>query len=208
MMSDYICSRMKHMMRSLITILILLISFQTKAADILVLGDSLSAGYGINVDKGWVQLMANDLGEKHKVINASISGDTTAGGLYRLPDLLKVHQPDIVIIELGGNDGLRGYPLTRMRANLKKMIQLSKKSGAKPLLLNIEIPPNYGARYTKAFLHSYQQISKETNTPLAEFIDKALIEDKGLMQQDGIHPTEKAQPMLKGRVNSVLKRLL
>lgn len=195
-------------MRQLLTILFLTLSLHTQAATILVLGDSLSAGYGIDVDKGWVQLMANDLGKKHNVINASISGDTTAGGLYRLPDLLKTHQPDIVIIELGGNDGLRGYPLTRMQANLKQMIQLSKDSGAKPLLLKIEIPPNYGARYTKAFLQSYQKISKETDTLLAAFIDKVLIENKGMMQQDGIHPTEKAQPMLRDRVGKVLFELL
>ncbi len=195
-------------MRQLFTILFLTLSLHAQAASILVLGDSLSAGYGIDVDKGWVQLMADDLGTQHKVINASISGDTTAGGLYRLPDLLKVHQPDIVIIELGGNDGLRGYPLTRMRANLKQMITLSKAAGAKPMLLKIEIPPNYGARYTKAFITSYQTIAEETETPLAAFIDKAVSEDKDMMQQDGIHPTEKAQPMLKGRVSNVLKSLL
>lgn len=195
-------------MRQLFTLLFLTLSLQAQAANILVLGDSLSAGYGIDVDKGWVKLIANDLGKQHKVINASISGDTTAGGLYRLPDLLKVHKPDIVIIELGGNDGLRGYPLTRMRTNLKQMIRLSKAAGAKPLLLKIEIPPNYGARYTKAFINSYQTISDETQTPLATFIDKALFEDKGLMQQDGIHPTEKAQPMLKGRVSEQLLKLL
>lgn len=191
-------------MRQLLTILLLALSLQTQAATIVVLGDSLSAGYGIDINKGWVQLLANDLGDQHQVINAGISGDTTAGGLYRLPDLLKTHQPDIVIIELGGNDGLRGYPLTRMRSNLKQMIQRAKAADAKPLLLQIEIPPNYGARYTKAFKQSYQTIADETKTPLAAFIDKALIENKGLMQQDGIHPTEEAQPMLRDRVGKVL----
>jgi len=196
------------MIKCILLVLTLLASLQTQAASILVLGDSLSAGYGIDIDKGWVQLMANDLGEEHQVINASISGDTTAGGLYRLPDLLKVHHPDIVIIELGGNDGLRGYPLTRMRNNLKQMITLSQAANAKTLLLNIQIPPNYGERYTTAFFQSFQSIAVETKTPLADFIDSKLIEGKGLMQQDGIHPTEKAQPMLRDRVGSVLKSLL
>jgi acyl-CoA thioesterase-1 len=177
----------------------------------MVLGDSLSAGYGIDVEKGWVGLLAQRLDSNEtnlKVVNASISGNTTGDGLARLPQLLATHQPSLVVIALGGNDGLRGYPLKRMRQNLKRIIQLSRNTDAQVLLLGIEIPPNYGARYTQEFRNSFQTIADEHAVAFVPFILKDIALDPALMQKDGIHPKQEAQLRLLENIWPELAKLI
>ena len=135
-------------------------------------------------------------GANYRVINASISGETTGGGLRRLPALLEQHQPQLVIIELGGNDGLRGYPIGKFRTNLETMVTLSSEAGARTLLLPMEIPPNYGARYTSDFRDSYVLVAKKTGAMLAPFILDGVATDPALMQDDGVHPRVEAQPII------------
>ncbi|MBD3654528.1 arylesterase [Kangiella sp.] len=166
---------------------------------ILVLGDSLSAGYNIDVEQGWVELLNQKLqqeGYPHTVINGSISGDTTTQGLLRLPTLLEQHEPEIVIIELGGNDALRGTAPNAIKRNLGKLIDTSKRSGAEVLLLGIQIPPNYGQRYAQAFFDNYAQLANEKKVKLVPFFLKNVGGNDELMQDDGIHPNAKAQPIL------------
>ena len=166
---------------------------------LLVLGDSISAAYGMDLEQGWVALLQEHLNENQAgwvVINASISGDTTGGGLQRLPDLLQRHTPDIVVIELGGNDGLRGFPVSKLRQNLTALALKAQKTGASVLLLSMEIPPNFGSRYTTLFRHSYAIVAEQTQASIAPFILSNIALDKGLMQEDGIHPTASAQPRL------------
>ncbi|AUD78380.1 arylesterase [Kangiella profundi] len=166
---------------------------------ILVLGDSLSAGYNIDVKQGWVELLNQKLqqeGYPHTVINGSISGDTTTQGLLRLPTLLEQHDPEIVIIELGGNDALRGTPPNAIKRNLSKLIDTSKRSGAEVLLLGIQIPPNYGQRYAQAFFDNYAQLANEKKVKLVPFFLENIGGNDELMQDDGIHPNVKAQPIL------------
>ena len=149
--------------------LFILLGANTYGSTLLVLGDSLSAGYGIDPANGWVNLLQDDLGDDHKVVNGSISGDTTGGGLARLPLLLEKFQPDFVILELGGNDGLRGQPLKLMKQNLASMIELCIDAKAVPILFGMRIPPNYGRRYTSAFADVYDQLADETSTLLIPF---------------------------------------
>jgi acyl-CoA thioesterase I len=177
---------------------------------ILVLGDSLSAGYGINVEKGWVALLDQALTKKNsiKIINASVSGETTTGGKARLPQLLKSHQPQIVILELGGNDGLRGQPIAMIKKNLNEMIKMIDKTGAKTLLVGIQIPPNYGERYTQSFAAIYAQLADEYELSLVPFLLEGVATHSELMQNDGIHPTEAAQPQLLANVLPVLEKML
>ena len=166
---------------------------------ILVMGDSISAGYGIQRDEGWVELLARSLAEAeypHVVINGSLSGETTGGGLARLPQALDTHMPAVVVIELGGNDGLRGYPTDLVRNNLKEMVELSLARDAKVLLVGMQIPPNYGPRYTEAFFGMYETVASETGVPLVPFFLEKVALSPGLMQSDGIHPTAAAQPLL------------
>nr|BAH89732.1 lysophospholipase L1 [uncultured bacterium]BAH90549.1 lysophospholipase L1 [uncultured bacterium] len=166
---------------------------------ILVMGDSISAGYGIQRDRGWVQLLAESLRQAeypHQVVNGSISGETTGGGLARLPQALDTHAPEVVVIELGGNDGLRGYPTDRVRENLKQMVELSLASNARVLLVGMQIPPNYGPRYSRAFSSMYETIAEETGVGLVPFFLEKVALTPGLMQSDGIHPTAEAQPLL------------
>ena len=137
--------------------LFILLGANTYGSTLLVLGDSLSAGYGINQESGWVALLDRDLGDDHQIINGSISGDTTGGGLNRLPRLLEEFSPDFVLLELGGNDGLRGQPLNLMKSNLQAMINLVREAGAEPVLLGMRLPPNYGRRYSDAFAAAYPQ---------------------------------------------------
>ncbi|SHK31697.1 arylesterase [Halomonas caseinilytica] len=175
---------------------------------ILVMGDSLSAAYGIEREDGWVSLMADHLTGKARVVNASISGETTAGGKARLPELLRQHDPDIVLLELGGNDGLRGLPPSQMRANLAAMIEASQASGAEVALLGIDIPPNYGQAYREAFGDTFAALAKRYDIPLVPFLlDDVALQD-GLMQDDGIHPTAAAQPQILDNVWPVLAALL
>ena len=175
------------------------------------MGDSISAAYGMSLEEGWVALLAGRLAGSHpeyQVINASISGETSAGAAARLPALLEAHQPSVVIIELGGNDGLRGYPVARLRDNLADMAQQSKAAGAGVLILAMEIPPNYGSRYTKSFRESFTRVATETGSELSPFMLDGVATDEALMQDDGIHPTVQAQSLLLDNVWPHLQPLL
>lgn len=177
-------------------------------AKILVLGDSISAAYGMSLEQGWVAQLAAHLKERDpevQVVNASISGETTAGGLRRLPLLLQENQPSIVIIELGANDGLRGYPLQTLYDHLKRLVEMAQQADARVILLPMEIPPNYGARYTSGFRDTFRQVAVETHCTLSPFILDGVATDPTLMQKDGIHPTVEAQPML---LNNVLPTVI
>jgi len=190
----------------------IVVSNEVKNADlsILVLGDSLSAGYGITLEKSWVQLLENDLekdGTKVAITNGSISGETTGGGLARLDDLLVLGEPDIVIVELGGNDGLRGYPVKSIRKNLETIIAKSRAAGAKVMLCGIMIPPNYGERYANAFAELYPKLSEDLNVPLVPFILDGVALNDEMMQDDGIHPNELGQPRIRANVFSIMKNL-
>ena len=188
--------------------LFILLGANTYGSTLLVLGDSLSAGYGIDPANGWVNLLQEDLGVAHNIVNGSISGDTTGGGLARLPLLLEKFQPDFVILELGGNDGLRGQPLKLMKKNLAAMIALCTEANAVPVLFGMRIPPNYGRRFTTAFADVYNQLADETDTLLIPFQLDELVVTEGMIQQDGLHPTEKAQPAIKAVVAHVMRPLL
>ena len=171
----------------------------TDQGKILVLGDSLSSGYNFSPDKTWVALLDKKLSEEninYQVINSSISGDTTTQGLQRLPKLLEVHQPDMVIIELGGNDGIRGFPAKSIKSNLDKLVKMSKQTGADVLLLGIRIFPNYGERYADAFFNNYQKVADNNEVALVPFFLENVGGKDDLMQKDGVHPNEKAQPIL------------
>jgi len=179
---------------------------------ILVFGDSISAGFGLpHVEQGWVELLRKKLkdeGYGYQVINASVSGETTAGGLARLPRALSLHHPTIVVIELGGNDGLRALPLDQMRANLSAMVDMAHADGAQVLLLGIRIPPNYGPEYTERFRGVYLDLAHEKKTPLVPFFLEGIALSPDLMQADGIHPNESGQPKLLMNAWAELKGLL
>ena len=175
------------------------------------MGDSISAAYGMSLQEGWVALLAGRLAESHpdwQVVNASISGETSGGAASRLPALLEEHRPAVVIIELGGNDGLRGYPVKRLRANLAEMVENSRAAGASALILAMEIPPNYGSRYTSSFRNSFTRVAEETGAALSPFMLDGVATDKALMQSDGIHPSIEAQPLLLDNVWPHLEPLL
>jgi acyl-CoA thioesterase-1 len=166
---------------------------------ILVFGDSLSAGYGIDVDQSWTTLLQSRLaaqGYEHRVVNASISGETTEGGATRIKAALENFEPAVVVIALGGNDGLRGFPPARMKSNLETMIAASLDNGAEVVLLGIRIPPNYGQRYTRAFEQVYHDLATELDLPWVEFFMEGVALNEALMQDDGIHPNAEAQPVL------------
>ena len=166
---------------------------------LLVLGDSISAAYGLQREDGWVALLerrVKGVDRELSVVNASISGDTTGGGLARLPELLDEYAPTAVIVELGGNDGLRGYPIGRIRQNLEAIIDTCQTMGAEVFLVRMQIPPNYGPRYTRAFAGLYDRLAEEQDVTLIEGFLEAVALETGLMQSDGIHPTAQAQPML------------
>jgi len=178
---------------------------------ILIVGDSISAGYGIQRDAGWVSLLQRRIDEldiAYRVVNASISGDTTAAALARLPQTLARHQPHVVVLELGGNDALRGYPVDTIAANLRELVDAAQRSGAAVLLLGMEIPPNYGARYTQAFAAMYTVVAADTNAVLVPFVLDGIATDPQLMQSDGIHPTAAAQSRLLDNVWPALQSLL
>lgn len=178
---------------------------------ILVLGDSLSAGSGIDVEHGWVRLLQERLdreGYRYRVVNASVSGDTTAGARTRLPRALRAHRPAIVIVELGGNDGLRGLPLDDTRRNLGAVIEAAKKSGASVLLLGMRLPPNYGRAYTEGFHAIYGELAARQRIPLVPFFLDGVAGNPELMQADGVHPRTAAQPRLLANVWPTLKPLL
>ena len=178
---------------------------------LLVYGDSLSAAYGIQEAQGWVTLLESRLNEEnwtYKLINGSVSGETTTGGLERLPAMLSTYQPDLVILELGGNDGLRGLPLETLKANLKKMISLIRAEGGEVLLTGIQIPPNYGPRYTEPFFSLYTEISEEDSLALVPFLIDGIPQQPELMQNDGIHPKAEAQIMILDNVWPYLEPML
>jgi acyl-CoA thioesterase-1 len=179
---------------------------------LVVYGDSLSAGYGIDVREGWVSLLGKKLDDEYPnqfmVINASVSGETTTGGKNRLAGILQKHQPSVVILELGGNDGLQGQAILSMRKNLEQMIEQITQAHAKTLLIGIQIPPNYGSRYTQQFAAIFPSLAKERKVPLVPFLLEGIATDKTLMQRDGIHPTQEAQAQILNNVWPHLSLLL
>ena len=163
------------------------------AATILVFGDSLSAGYGLQPGQGWVTLLQRDLAARHRVINASQSGETTDGGLTRLPQALRQHKPDIVVLELGGNDGLRGLPTTRIASNLQKMVTLSRQAHAKVLLVGMALPPNYGPQYTAEFRAVYDTLARRNHLAYVPLLVAGFEKNLNQFQPDGIHPKAERQ---------------
>jgi len=188
------------------------ISTHADAPEILVFGDSISAGYGLaHIDQGWVGMLREKLkseGYGYQVVNASVSGETTAGGLARLPRALEVHHPRVVILELGANDGLRALPIEAMRANLDKMVELAVSAGARVLLLGMRVPPNYGPEYTEKFFSTFADVARAEKVPLVPFLMADVALDSGLMQADGLHPNERGQPRLLATVWPALAPLL
>jgi len=181
------------------------------AGTLLVLGDSISAAFGLDTRQGWVSLLEQRLaaeGFDYQVVNASVSGDTSAGGLARLPTLLAEHRPDLLIVELGGNDGLRGQPPAQLQQNLAAIIQSARKSGARVLLLGMQLPPNYGARYNALFSQVYADVAGAAQVPLLGFFLDGVGGVPALMQGDGIHPNAAAQPRLLDNLWPQLKPLL
>ncbi len=175
-----------------------------------VLGDSISAGYGLPAGTGWVSRLQDRLnrsGYSVQVVNESISGDTSAGGVSRIANALERHRPDLILIELGGNDGLRGLSIKAMRENLSKLITLSKDAGAQVVLLGMKIPPNYGPKYTKLFEQSYVEAAKQHQVPLLPFLLEGVGGHPHLMQEDRIHPNEAAQVVLMENVWNFLQTL-
>lgn len=182
-----------------------------QAQTLLVLGDSLSAGYQMQAEQSWPALLNEkwqQQGSEHRLINASISGETTQGGLARLPTLLAEHKPDWVLIELGGNDGLRGFAPAITRANLTKMVELAKASQAKTVLTQIQLPRNYGARYLQQFEQIFPELAQANDLPLMPFFIDDIVLRPELMMNDGLHPTAAAQPQIRDRVASFIEPLL
>lgn len=178
---------------------------------ILVFGDSLSAAHGIRPEQGWVALLTQRLQAQaygYQVINASVSGETSSGGLERLPRTLQLQQPELVILELGANDGLRGLPVSATRENLAQMVRLSQAAGARVLLVGIRIPPNYGARYTEEFARMYPTLADQYHLPLVPFLLERVALDPARMQPDGLHPNASGEPPILDTVWPYLKPLL
>lgn len=206
----------KRMLSALMLCLTLMLSVTAAAENdkygvVLVFGDSLSAAYRMPEERGWVALMQDRMkaeGRPYRIVNASVSGETTGGGLARLPAMLAANNPDIVVLELGGNDGLRGLPVPSIRNNLEQMIALSQAAGAQVLLAGIQIPPNYGPRYTEPFYSQYQELADQYGLALIPFLLEGIAEDSTLMQDDGIHPTAEAQPIILEIVWPSLLKLL
>lgn len=170
------------------------------AKTVMVLGDSISAGYGIEPQQAWVNLLQKRLDQQypkqHKVVNASVSAETTSGALARLPKLLQTHKPNVVVIELGGNDGLRGHPPQMIQKNLAQLIQQSQKANATVVVLGMKMPPNYGTAYSKAFENNYKVVSQQYKVKLLPFFLEGIAGNNSLMQKDLVHPNGKAQPIL------------
>ena len=189
-----------------------LIPFAVDAKTILIVGDSISAGYGINPEQGWVQLLQKRLAQQypkqHKVVNASVSGETTSGALARMPKLLQSYKPDVVVIELGGNDALRGQPPQMIQKNLGQLVQQSQQAKAKVLLFGMKIPPNYGTAYSQAFENNYKVISQQYKIKLLPFFMQGIAGHKDLMQNDQIHPNAKSQSILLNNAYPYIKGAL
>lgn len=207
---------LKHSLHYALTFCLTLVLASAAWADdeapvILVLGDSLSAAYGMDESEGWVQKLHQRVdaeGYPHRVVNASVSGETSDGGLQRLPRLLERHQPEWVLLELGGNDGLRGYPIERLKQNLTEIVSLSRDSGAQVILFGMQIPPNYGARYANQFAELYPALAEELELPLVLFMLEGVATESRLMQRDGIHPNAEAQPLILDNVWPILDAVL
>jgi acyl-CoA thioesterase-1 len=186
-------------------------SASAAAATILVYGDSLSAAYGIGQKDGWVSLLGGRLEQTrpdYSVVNASISGETTAGGAARIDAALGRFKPDVVVLALGGNDGLRGLPVAEMKANLAKIVRASQSRGARVLVVGMRIPPNYGARYAQAFYDAFGEVARETKSAYVPFLLAGIADRRELFQPDQIHPTAEAQPLLLDTVWQGLEPLL
>lgn len=201
--------------RLVLTIVLMLTCTSTSLAStrapftVLVFGDSLSAAYGMAPEQGWVALLREELEpRKVEVVNLSVSGETTAGGLRRLPDALSSVSPDLVVLQLGANDGLRGLDTLAMAENLTRMIELSHAADARVLLLGMQLPPNYGLDYTEAFAAVYAELAERHGVALLPFFLEPVAEDWNLVQDDGLHPTVEAQPLLLGHVRPALDALL
>lgn len=199
----------------LMVVCLSLTPFQARAENesptILVLGDSISAAYNMEISQSWPSLLQDRLqqdGYAYEVFNSSISGETTQGGITRLPRLLEKHQPGIVVIELGGNDGLRGLPIEVTQQNLSSMIELSQQAGARVVLAEMRIPPNYGRSYTEKFNQTYTTLEEDFGVTLLPFILQDIALEPGMMQADGIHPSIEAQPIILDKVWAVLSQLL
>lgn len=205
-----------HLIRKRIRLLLLLVpillfsdQLWAKNTKLLILGDSLSAGYGLKQEQSWVRLLQDAWQDSTiSVINAAISGETTDGALARLPRLLAQHQPSHVYIELGGNDGLQGHPVSKMRANLAQIIRTSQAAGSEVILQQMQIPTNYGRRYTELFSHSFQSLADEYKVMLLPFFLSEIALDQDLMQADGIHPNAQAQSIIARDMQKKLTPLL
>jgi acyl-CoA thioesterase-1 len=201
-------------MRIIFSLLFLLMSAKadcTESPTVLIFGDSLSAGYGIEVDQSWgalLQSRLNEQGYEHRVVNASISGETTEGGATRIESAIADFSPKVIILELGGNDGLRGFPAARMRANLEKIVTRATASGAAVVLLGIRIPTNYGARYSAEFEDVFRQVSEQFGVQWIEFFMEGIAMNDDLLQEDRIHPNALAQPMLLDNAWPIIKATL
>ena len=186
-------------------------SITAETKKLLILGDSISAGYGLKESENWVSLLETTLKRDSfdiEIINSSVSGDTTIGGLSRIKNDITRYRPDYVLVELGGNDALRGYPLDKIKFNLNKIIDECIKAGATPIIMQIRIPPNYGKSYVKAFESIYPEIAKEKNLQLLSFLMQEVALRKDLMQLDGIHPNANAQPIIANQVRQELLNVL
>jgi len=195
----------------LLLVLVVNLPLSASANTILIVGDSLSAAYGMPVEQGWVKLLQQRLATDdypYTIVNASISGDTTANALNRLPQALTRHQPAIVVLELGGNDGLRGLSLAEMKGNLAAMIQTVRQSDAEVLLIGVQLPPNYGPRYTRQFHAVYHELAQEYGLALLPSLVDGVGTRTELMQADGIHPNSKAQALIVSRVWEQLRPLI
>lgn len=195
------------MLKILVALVMALMSMTIQAKSIVVLGDSISAGYGLEAGQGWVDLLQEKLAG-HRIHNESISGDTSAGGLARIDRALEAYKPDLVLLELGANDGLRGLSPVVMKANLTEIIRRVRSTGAKVLIVGMKIPPNYGKRYVDLFYNIYPQLAQELNVPLMPFILEDVALNKDMMQPDGLHPNAKGQPLIADKMAAYALPLL
>ena len=178
---------------------------------LLILGDSISAGFGIKESKNWTTLLKSSFSKEGKsleIINSSISGDTTSGGLSRINRDLNTYKPDFVLVELGGNDALRGYPISRIKQNLLKIVSIISDNQSIPIIMQIKIPPNYGKKYIEAFENIYSEVASETDAKLISFMLENVALKEDLMQPDGIHPNEKAQPVIAEQIKKEIGYLI
>ena len=192
-------------------VVLLLLSACAQGATLLVVGDSLSAAYGMGAREGWVTLLEERLREKrfdYNVVNASISGETTSGGAARIGELLARTRPDVVVVALGGNDGLRGLPTAQMKDNLSRIVESAKGRGARVLLVGVRVPPNYGTHYMREFEAAFKEVAERHRVPLVPYILEGVGERRDLMQEDNIHPSAAAQPKILGNIWPRLEPLL